>query len=749
MSNIRVIQQSIDVLGYIDTPNLRVSQQSIDVLGYVDQPAIRVSQQSVQVAGSVAGSARLSRAYLEVLSPLHSYSVVDSLSLTQEMSLGDIPLHASNILYLSDSVTVPIITADITDTITITDALAYSGTLRANGSATLSLSSSVVYHITARFSNTDTLTITDAASYIGPKWFSIVDTLVLTSTAREPDLYELTLSSTLTLTDVVTYHGRLNYSANNTLVFVQYADNRIKVRNTFDTLSLTDLAIGSRIIFAYSTLELTHELAKGITSIQVDDTLTLVQVATGHSSLKKPTLTQTLTLTSTVEVYPYYGRGSDSLELEDLLEVVFPVHYSATSELISVTYEVVDGELIPVYTGLSDSATFGINATRTFHDYLQWGQQVDHLLVKGTASSESVNTTLVLTDTARLSKTEDVTSTLSLSQSLTGLIATRSDTELEVDQTASITKTTLRSLDSELQLLSAFTYTKTGVSTCGYNPTFGTGTDLPKRLVNTPVLTKQDTIALWWPFESPTNTLTLRCPDFGNRNRVEFQRINRRSIGGTLLIWADQQWPKNENINITIKALTESQGQEALDFIYTSIGQEIGFTDWEGNTWKAVLMNPDTAISRLRTNNIQLDLQLELTWSAYSGLGTSTLNLTQVASGQKISTVSGENTFIPWDFGRTIPGIKARSGESALSVLDTLRRVIDVTPEDTLSLTSMAVAVQQLEDTLSITQVAWPSLPQVSGSSSLSITDSCEPGLRYLALADTLALAHSRSYVIE
>jgi hypothetical protein len=50
---------------------------------------------------------------------------------------------------------------------------------------------------------------------------------------------------------------------------------------------------------------------------------------------------------------------------------------------------------------------------------------------------------------------------------------------------------------------------------------------------------------------------------FGNKDRLQFNRISRETRGGTVVVLADPIWPKIETQAITITGLTREQVWEA------------------------------------------------------------------------------------------------------------------------------------------------------------------------------------------
>ena len=89
-----------------------------------------------------------------------------------------------------------------------------------------------------------------------------------------------------------------------------------------------------------------------------------------------------------------------------------------------------------------------------------------------------------------------------------------------------------------------------------------------------------------------TDSLVLRNPEFDNKDRLQFNRINRETRGGTLVVFADSDWPKMQTLVLTFHGLTQTQADAYLVFLSDHLGQEVGLVDWEGRYWKGIIVNP-------------------------------------------------------------------------------------------------------------------------------------------------------------
>jgi hypothetical protein len=121
-----------------------------------------------------------------------------------------------------------------------------------------------------------------------------------------------------------------------------------------------------------------------------------------------------------------------------------------------------------------------------------------------------------------------------------------------------------------------------------------------------------------YPTTSPTVTVPLRSPEFGNKDRLQFNRISRESRGGTLIVFADPMWPKVETQVLTFIGLSFTQSQALLSFIQAHLGLEVGFVDWEGRYWTGIITNTTDPVVQdgrgaMYTASLEFECQLA-TW---------------------------------------------------------------------------------------------------------------------------------------
>lgn len=194
----------------------------------------------------------------------------------------------------------------------------------------------------------------------------------------------------------------------------------------------------------------------------------------------------------------------------------------------------------------------------------------------------AVNDTLTFVQTALAGKGGDVDQELTFTQVVVG--------NLVLQRTISDTLNLQQSVTFYIERgCTARQYTPfVGAPVAGYTPPETTA----------PVLSRTQ-LTLTYPFVSPTLTLVLRNPEFGDRDRLNFNRINRMTRGGTLIVYADPKWPKTQTLVLQVDALSQQQAQDFKAFLIASLGKEIGLLDWEGRQWKGIIVTPDARITHV------------------------------------------------------------------------------------------------------------------------------------------------------
>lgn len=120
-----------------------------------------------------------------------------------------------------------------------------------------------------------------------------------------------------------------------------------------------------------------------------------------------------------------------------------------------------------------------------------------------------------------------------------------------------------------------------------------------------PILTTPEGIS----FTFGTKTINLRRPDFDNTHSVELTRINRRTRGNDLIIYRDPIWPKTETLEIRFSYLKQSEIRNLFTFLQESLGKDITYVDYHGQTWIGIIITPGTEV--IEANRFNQTITLE------------------------------------------------------------------------------------------------------------------------------------------
>ena len=326
------------------------------------------------------------------------------------------------------------------------------------------------------------------------------------------------------------------------------------------------------------------------------------------------TLELTDGIAATVE-HPTYTRAfEDVLEVTDSIEVTQHVHRVILVDTLDLSHGML--ETGPKYEFLH--ASFA----------LQQQLDVQHLAVirvtltdalvlsdvVGKRFAESIHDILTLSDQA-MSRTwaglpDDP---LVLSDSIVAQVVRRGADVLNLIDQIQATLIASRYMTHTLDLNQSLTYIlmRSNV-TQQYMPFVGTGphTDYTPPTTVAPTLGHAH-LTLTYPFLSPAMTVVLRNPEFGNLDRLTFSRINRKTRGGTLVIFGDPRWPKVQTLQVRFTWLNTQQAADLLIFLRTSLGKEIGLLDYEDRQWRGIITTPDAEISNPNRDDYSVGFDFE------------------------------------------------------------------------------------------------------------------------------------------
>lgn len=115
-----------------------------------------------------------------------------------------------------------------------------------------------------------------------------------------------------------------------------------------------------------------------------------------------------------------------------------------------------------------------------------------------------------------------------------------------------------------------------------------------------PTLVRQSSVVFSYPYTNPTLSVTLtHAPDMGNTEQVKYSRVNVDSRGGDPIIFADPNWPMEQVQTLNFSYIKQTEINDFQSFLQQTLGQQIKYTDHENQTWKLVILNPNTPITNM------------------------------------------------------------------------------------------------------------------------------------------------------
>jgi len=281
-----------------------------------------------------------------------------------------------------------------------------------------------------------------------------------------------------------------------------------------------------------------------------------------------------------------------------------PWYLSVETTLQTVTEEY-DPELdtmVERVEGLQDAAIASRPLPVTAQQSIPLGQSASVVKVKSNSINVSAENILELLGEVRPNRTGDVGQWLAFTQTVTVDKCKPARSALELAAEAAAVLSGQRDADSVLQVRQSATYylVSSGVLQ-RYHPFVGAGEPgalaAPSSTLEGPRAGVTVSFQLVYPASGPvTDSVTLRSPNFGNKDRLGFNRVLRETRGGTLVVFADPVWPKIQTLVLNFSGLRHDQAEQLLAFLDAHLGEEVGVYDWEHRYWTGVITTPNEPV---------------------------------------------------------------------------------------------------------------------------------------------------------
>jgi len=599
---------------------LRVTRQLVEVLA-PGQGKARVTRQLVEVLGPGHGKARVTRQYVEVLAP---YSEIYEETIAQQIPLTQSAWIVQQIEASAES---PIGLDQ--DAVVIAPQRVSAGTL-------VALAQEAQRNAFYQRSVDTQLDLSHTATYIGPKSVDAVNLLTLDQGARLAETYELSAGHTIPLGQDAEPSGAKRVWAENTIELAQIADTFEKRRSVETQIGLSQSAELERIYCTESHIELSQLAQEGFVDLAAESQIQLsqrarpnpIRIGPGEGFDVDLPGTQ-IELTPSAETNIRVASAETQIELDQDLGASVPIHAEAATSLIE-TEGIWDQEtlsFVEVWVGgLNHEAIVEMAKAQGFHQYLQTTQEARVVHIRADAIDLEAQSALLLDQGVTLSETGEAETHIELSDVAVCYVGIPADTEIELhdDVQADVVRGT--NSNTPIGIYHSVTFTlETGGSVSQYSPFVGESTvpgvpEPPPQALQGPMAGIQVPFQLVYPAVGDvTDAVSLAAPRLGNKDRLSFNRVQRETRGGTLIIYADAQWPKVQTLVLSFSGLLRVEAQALLKFMEDHLGQEVGLIDWEHRYWRGVVVTPDEPVieDRFDSYSASFEFQGELdpTWN--------------------------------------------------------------------------------------------------------------------------------------
>ncbi len=475
------------------------------------------------------------------------------------------------------------------DTLALTQAAHPVSTLVASAADTLALVQTAQVQLVSRQAS-DTLSLVQTAQVnrVGRNWS--VDTLHITDTA-------VGQRSRPILTGVADHLG---FRDSATVVVCKAA---------FDDFTLSDSAACEQTTGVVSTLAISDTASRNVVlGLRHTDALAITDTALATTRpatvVYNVSARDQLAIEDQGGLVQTEGVASDYVWLQDRASFAGPRYVSASDALVQTQYvpDPVQG-VDTVLIGLQDLATANLVSAqpRAAHDALSFGYQAIGVVIRADAIPATASDSLVFTSAATRNQVPGSRDELSLTDVATATVGKPVADTLVLGDLAQVSTVHNLSASDEIVLEQSVAFVDASkLLEWLYHPFIGSGasglTPPPANLPYTPVTGVAAGTLIYPPTPPYSDWLTLRSPDLGNKDRLQFNRVSRESRGGTLVVFADPMWPKVQTQVLTFSGLKEQEARSLLDFMAAHLGLEVGYVDWEQRLWTGIITNPTEAM---------------------------------------------------------------------------------------------------------------------------------------------------------
>jgi len=586
-----LVHVAIDTLALTDgaVADIEIVRSVTDTLSLGDEAVVtaiwlRSVEDTLTLQDEATASRELIREAIDWLSLTDAAGWVaaasDTFSLSDEATVDRI-LGVSDTLALDDEASVIAVYPRVADDSLTFDETVIPGFTASRGATdALSLGETAIgdYCKVAE----DALALSDGATFEFVR--RIADELVLTDEASFVGVFQREAHEFVVLADEVHLEREVDAGATDT---ISLAEEASLIFEASDTLSLGDSAIADYCRIASDELLLIELVEVTRDRREASDELILIDAATVN--VVRNVAAYDFIATFTERAWPGFHRVAAT----DVLQ-------SSYTEYDPYTYEPT-----VVYIGLQDTAVTSViyAEPKEVEDHLSFGEQAVCIKIRADAIAANASDSFSLTEEVRTNLLASAADLVVLSDAAEVVASKLLADELILSDGASynIVRNSLSAGDTLELGESVLWYSRLEDFLYVYHPFVGEGSgdlpDPPDEELEGPISGITDSFILVYPITGPfDDTLVLRAPNLGNRDRLQMNRISRETRGGTHIVYADPIWPKVQTLVLDFSGLAWAEASGLHTFMDDHLGLEIGLMDWEHRFWRGVITEQDEPI---------------------------------------------------------------------------------------------------------------------------------------------------------
>jgi hypothetical protein len=465
---------------------------------------------------------------------------------------------------------------------------------------------------------TSSIALSATTEYVGPRAISALAEFSLQASTYICQVYDLNGSASLTLSSTLVASGTQRVEATSAISLECLADHGKFLRSAAIVLNLGATSEATNAHTATCLLNFQATAEQGQARVGATSHLALTSSARTNPRQYGGSTDIVFATHATASIYMLMAGSALDVTADTTAQRPTYVAAGVSLDAVGYAFNPTTQAIEAVPAGLRVTAAVAAVASYATQHYLQFQSESCAVLLRADAISAEAAAPLALEVDAYKTKSGIGVNQLSLGVISAGGACKPATATLELVADVSVSRMHSVGVSVVLDLKMAFCYVVSGAGAgyaVQYHPFIGSGdigVETPSATLTGPLDGVTVPFQFVYPSEGPaSDSITLRAPSLGNKDRLSFNRISRESRGGTLIVYADPIWPRTQTLALTFSALQQAETSTLLGFLNAHVGCEIGMMDWEHRYWRGVIVNPDAPAIEDRFGSYTINLEFE------------------------------------------------------------------------------------------------------------------------------------------